>query len=99
MLFSDNMMIPKTSDRADAAMAWINYVYDPSVSAKIVQAAPYISPVKGTSTELAKIAPELAKSPLVNPPAELRARLHIFRGLEEAEDQEFNRIFQDAVGA
>jgi spermidine/putrescine transport system substrate-binding protein len=99
MLFSDNMMIPKTSDRADAAMAWINYVYDPAVSAKIVQAAPYISPVKGTSVELAKIAPELAKSPLVNPPAELRARLHIFRGLDEAEDQEFNRIFQDAVGA
>jgi hypothetical protein len=43
MLFSDNMMIPKTSDRADAAMAWVNYVYDPVVSAKIVQAAPYIS--------------------------------------------------------
>jgi spermidine/putrescine transport system substrate-binding protein len=99
MLFSDNMMIPKTSDRADAAMAWINYVYDPAVSAKIVQAAPYISPVKGTSAELTKIAPELAKSPLVNPPADLRARLHIFRGLDEAEDQEFNRIFQDAVGA
>ena len=99
MLFSDNMMIPKTSERADAAMAWINYVYDPAVSAKIVQAAPYISPVKGASAELAKIAPELAKSPLVNPPADLRARLHIFRGLEEAEDQEFNRIFQDAVGA
>ena len=99
MLFSDNMMIPKTSDRADAAMAWINYVYDPAVSAKIVQAAPYISPVKGTSAELAKIAPELAKSPLVNPPADLRARLHIFRGLDDAEDQEFNRIFQDAVGA
>jgi spermidine/putrescine transport system substrate-binding protein len=99
MLFSDNMMIPKTSDRADAAMAWINYVYDPAVSAKIVQAAPYISPVKGASAELAKIAPELAKSPLVNPPADLRARLHIFRGLDDAEDQEFNRIFQDAVGA
>lgn len=99
MLFSDNMMIPKTSDRADAAMAWINYVYDPAVSAKIVQAAPYISPVKGTSAELAKIAPDLAKSPMVNPPADLRARLHIFRGLEEAEDQEYNRIFQDAVGA
>ena len=48
---------------------------------------------------LTKLAPDLAKSPLVNPPAELRARLHIFRGLEEAEDQEFNKIFQDAVGA
>ncbi|MEO8199910.1 MAG: extracellular solute-binding protein [Gemmatimonadota bacterium] len=99
MLYSDNMMIPKTSDRQDLAMAWINYVYDPVVSAKIVKAAPYISPAKGTDVELAKIAPELARSALVNPPADLRARLHIFRALDDAEDQEFNRIFQDAVGA
>ena len=25
MLYSDNMLIPKTSDRQDLAMAWINY--------------------------------------------------------------------------
>jgi spermidine/putrescine transport system substrate-binding protein len=99
MLFSDNMMIPKTSDRADLAMAWINYCYDPAHSAQIVAAAPYLSDVKGAGDELAKIAPALAKSELVNPPADLRARLHVFRALEEKEDQEFNRIFQDAIGA
>jgi spermidine/putrescine transport system substrate-binding protein len=49
MLYSDNMLIPKTSDRLAQAMAWINYVYNPVVSAKIVKAAPYISPVKGTA--------------------------------------------------
>jgi spermidine/putrescine transport system substrate-binding protein len=99
MLYSDNMLIPKTSDRMAQAMAFINYVYDPVVSAKIVKAAPYISPVKGVSAELNKIAPELASSPLVSPPADLRARLHIFRALDDAEDQDFSRIFQDAVGA
>jgi spermidine/putrescine transport system substrate-binding protein len=80
-------------------MSFINYVYNPVNSAKIVKAAPYISPVKGTTAELARIAPELASSPLVSPPADLRARLHIFRGLDDAEDQEFSRIFQDAMGA
>jgi spermidine/putrescine transport system substrate-binding protein len=99
MMYSDNMLIPKTSDRVPLAMAWMNYVYDPVVSAKIVKASPYISPVKGTGAELAKIAPELASSPLVSPPADLRARLHIFRSLDDAEDQEFARIFQDAMGA
>jgi len=99
MLYSDNMLIPKTSDRMAQAMAFINYVYDPVVSAKIVKAAPYISPVKGVAAELNKIAPELASSPLVSPPADLRARLHIFRALDDAEDQEYSRIFQDAVGA
>jgi spermidine/putrescine transport system substrate-binding protein len=99
MLFSDNMMIPKTDDRQDLAMAWINYVYDPKHSAQIVAGAPYLSAVKGAGAELAKIAPDLASSPLVNPPDDLRARLHVFKALSDAEDTEFNRIFQDAIGA
>jgi spermidine/putrescine transport system substrate-binding protein len=99
MLYSDNMMIPKTSDRKDEAMDWINYVYDPKHSAQIVAGAPYLSGAKGTGAELAKIAPDLAKSPLVNPPDDLRGRLHVFRALTDAEDTEFNRIFQDAIGA
>ena len=99
MLYSDNMMIPKTDDRQDLAMAWINYVYDPKHSAQIVAGAPYLSAVKGAGAELAKIAPDLAKSALVNPPDDLRARLHVFKALSDAEDTEFNRIFQDAIGA
>jgi spermidine/putrescine transport system substrate-binding protein len=99
MLYSDNMMIPKTDDRQDLAMAWINYVYDPKHSAQIVAGAPYLSAVKGVGAELAKIAPDLASSPLVNPPDDLRTRLHVFKALSDAEDTEFNRIFQDAIGA
>ncbi len=55
--------------------------------------------MKGAGDELAKIAPDLAKSSLVNPPDDLRARLHVFRALSDAEDTEFNKIFQDAIGA
>jgi spermidine/putrescine transport system substrate-binding protein len=99
MLYSDNMLIPKTSDRQDQALAFMNYVYDPAHSAQIVAGAPYISPVKGAGAELAKIAPELASSPLVNPPEELTARLHVFKALTDAEDTAFNRVFQDAIGA
>ena len=99
MLYSDNMMIPSTSDRQDLGAAWMNWCYDPAHSAQIVAAAPYLSAVKGTGEELAKIAPDLAKSSLVNPPDDLRARLHVFRALDDAEDQEFNRAFQDAIGA
>jgi spermidine/putrescine transport system substrate-binding protein len=99
MLYSDNMLIPKTSDRQTEAMAWINYVYDPKHSAQIVAGAPYLSDVKGAGEELAKIAPDLAKSSLVNPPQELRSRLHVFRALSEEEETEFNKIFQDAIGA
>jgi spermidine/putrescine transport system substrate-binding protein len=99
MLFSDNMLIPKTAEHPEEASAWMNYVYDPAHSAQIVVAAPYISAVKGAGEALAKIDPALAKSPLVNPPEDIRARLHVFKWLEDAEDQEFNRLFQDAIGA
>jgi spermidine/putrescine transport system substrate-binding protein len=99
ILYSDNMVIPRSSDRQDLAMAWMDYVYDPRHSARIVAGAPYLSPVKGAAAELARIAPELARSPLVNPPAELRARLHVFRTLSDAEATDYNRIFQDAIGA
>jgi spermidine/putrescine transport system substrate-binding protein len=99
MLYSDNMLIPKTSDRQAQALAFMNYVYEPAHSAQIIVEAPYISPVKGAGEELAKIAPELAKSPLVNPPDDLRARLRVFKSLSNAEDTDFNRLFQDAIGA
>ena len=99
MLYSDNMMIPKTSDRPELAAAFMDYCYTPAHSAQIIAAAPYLSPVKGTAEDLAKIAPALASSPLVNVPADVTARLKVFKWLEDAEDQEFNRLFQDAIGA
>jgi spermidine/putrescine transport system substrate-binding protein len=99
MLYSDNMLIPKTSDRQTQALAFMNYVYQPAHSAQIIAETAYISAVKGTGEELTKIAPELAKSPLVNPPEDLRARLRVFKSLSDAEDTEFNRLFQDAIGA
>ena len=99
MLYSDNMMIPKTSTNVASAMAWINYCYDPAHSAQIVTGAPYLSDVVGAGEALAKIDPTLAKSELVNPPPELRARLHVFKALDEAEETQFNQIFQDAIGA
>ena len=55
MLYSDNMLIPKTSDRQDLAMKWIDYVYDPKHSAQIVAGAPYLSGAKGTGAELARL--------------------------------------------
>ena len=99
MLYSDNMMIPKTSTNVASAMAWMNYVYDPAHSAQIVNSAPYLSDVVGAGEALAKINPDLAKSELVNPPAELRARLHVFKALDDAEETQFNQLFQDAIGA
>jgi spermidine/putrescine transport system substrate-binding protein len=98
LLFSDCMFIPVTSHRVPEAMAWMNYVYQPSVSARIVEATLYISPVEGTDAELARIAPALAANPLVDPPAALRARLHDFRALTDDEERRYTERYYRAMG-
>ncbi|HET7248834.1 MAG TPA: spermidine/putrescine ABC transporter substrate-binding protein [Gemmatimonadales bacterium] len=98
ILFSDNMLIPKSSDRVALAMQWIDWCYAPAHSAQIVSRAGYISAVQGAIPELARIAPQLAKSPLVNPPPSVLAQLRSFRSLSDAEDASFTRIFLDAIG-
>jgi spermidine/putrescine transport system substrate-binding protein len=98
MLFSDNMLIPKTSDRVALAMRWIDWCYAPAHSAQIVSRAGYISAVQGAIPALERIAPALARSPLVNPPPAVLSQLRNFRALSDAEDSEFTRIFLDAIG-
>ncbi|MDE3151627.1 MAG: spermidine/putrescine ABC transporter substrate-binding protein [Gemmatimonadota bacterium] len=98
LLFSDCMFIPVTSHRVPQAMAWMNYVYQPEVSARIVEATEYISPVVGTGAVLAHTDPALASNPLVNPPAELRARLHDFRPLSDDEERRYTEWFYQAMG-
>jgi spermidine/putrescine transport system substrate-binding protein len=94
MLFSDNMMIVSTSEHVADAEAWINYVYDPKHAAQITAEVQYISPVKGVAAELAKIAPDLANNPLINPPADIQSRLHIFGQLTPDVEKQFNTRFQ-----
>jgi spermidine/putrescine transport system substrate-binding protein len=98
LLFSDCMFIPVTSHRIPEAMAWMNYVYQPAVSAQIVEATLYISPVQGTGAELARIAPALVDNPLVNPDAALRARLHDFRALSDDEERRYTERYYRAMG-
>lgn len=98
LLFSDCMFIPVTSHRIPQAMAWMNYVYQPEVSARIVEATRYISPVKGTGAVLAQTDPALAADPLVNPGPGLRARLHDFRPLGDDEERRYTEMFYRAMG-
>jgi len=94
MLFSDNMMVVATSAHVADAEAWINYVYDPKHAAQITAEVQYISPVKGVADELRKIAPDLADNPLINPPADVQSRLHIFGPLTADVEKQFNTRFQ-----
>lgn len=99
ILYSDNMFLPITAERRDEAYAWFDWVYEPAHSAQIAAAVPYISPVRGAVEELAKIAPDLAQSELIDPWRKLGSRLHEFRDLSDDEERELERMFQEAIGA
>jgi len=102
MLNTDVMLVPKSAANIDGAAAWMDFFYDPKVSAQLVQAVNYISPVKGTIDELTALggaAAALANSIAVNPtPAQL-AKLVVFKSLNEADETSLDEKFSKIVGA
>jgi spermidine/putrescine transport system substrate-binding protein len=101
-LWSDNFMIPVSSDKPELASRWINYFYDPVNAAKLTAFIQYISPVEGVADELARLggdAARLVDDPLVNPSEEFLATLAIFGPLGPAEEQRFDERFAKIQGA
>lgn len=66
-LWSDNMVIPVGAPNTAAALAWIDFVYDPEVQADITEYVNFVSPVKGVKEVLLDRDPELAKNELIFP--------------------------------
>lgn len=94
----DNMVIPLKAAHRDAALAFMNYVYDPQVFAHIIAAIQYIPPVAGTRELVRKIDPKLADNPLIYPPADMLAKSYPFVELSAEEEHTWNTLFQAALG-
>ena len=52
ILWSDNMVIPVGAPNTPAALAWMDFVYDPEVQADISEYVQYVTPVKGVEEVL-----------------------------------------------
>jgi spermidine/putrescine transport system substrate-binding protein len=98
MLWSDNCLIPKGAKNAYTAQVMIDFCYDPTIAAQIEAAVNYICPVKGAAEVLLAKDPAIAKNPLIFPPPDVLARLHIFNGLDEATEKYFNDQFAKVTG-
>jgi len=102
MLWSDNFMIPYTTDKADLASEFINYFYDPVHAAVLTADIQYISPVDGVPEQLTKMggdAAKLANNPLVNPTPEFLTGFSIFGPLGPAEEAKFDKRFAEITGS
>lgn len=82
-LWSDNMMVPITSQHRQNAQELMNYYYEPAVAAQVAAYVNYVCPVVGAQEEMAKIDPELAESPFIFPSSEYLTENNIqgFRAL------------------
>jgi spermidine/putrescine transport system substrate-binding protein len=96
--WSDNMMIPAKAEHPYGAEAWMNYVYEPEVAAKITAYVGSISPVDGIQELVAKTAPDLAENPLVFPDAQTQARLSGYPNLSPADERQMNERYAQVTG-
>jgi spermidine/putrescine transport system substrate-binding protein len=98
MLWTDNAMIPKGAKNFYTAEVAIDFCYQPEIAAQIEAYVNYICPVKGAAEVLKANNPDVANNPLIFPPDDILAKLHIFVGLNEADEAYFNAQFATVGG-
>src|SRR3954447_19619812 len=99
LLWTDNMMMPQKPPHPYAAETMMNFVYEPQIAAKIVEAYTYVTPVKGTRGVLQKTNPKLAKDPLIFPSDADRAKLQGYPNLTPADEAKMSAAMEKVVGA
>jgi spermidine/putrescine transport system substrate-binding protein len=75
IIWTDNMLIP-TGGSVATASEYMNFVYDPKISAQIAVGTSYISSVKGVKEEAVKLDPASADNPLIFPDDDTLSRVH-----------------------
>jgi spermidine/putrescine transport system substrate-binding protein len=95
---SDNMLIPLGAAHRYTAEKWMDWYYKPEIAAQLTAYVQYVSPVKGTKEEIAKIDESLATDPFIFPDAALEAQLNVFAGLSEEDEIYMNDAFSALQG-
>ncbi len=75
IIWTDNMLIP-LGGSVPTASEYMNFVYDPKISAQIAVGTSYISAVKGVKEEAVKLDPDSASNELIFPTDETLSRVH-----------------------
>jgi spermidine/putrescine transport system substrate-binding protein len=98
MLWTDNMLIPKGAENKKQAEAFIDFYYDPAIAAQVENFVNYVCPVKGAKEALISINPDNANNPLIFPPADVLARVKVFKGLDEATEKKYLSAWNTVIG-
>jgi spermidine/putrescine transport system substrate-binding protein len=104
-LWTDNLCIPKTAANPVDAIMLMDWLYDPRNNATLTEYINYITPVPATRPLIQADAQaaegedkadleRLGSSPLVFPSQSDLARLRNYRKLTQAEETEYQKIFE-----
>jgi len=96
--WSDNMMIPQKAKTPYGAETWMNYVYDPTVAAKLADYVNYFSPVKGAKEVLLKTDPDIANNQLIFPDEATLKRLYPYPSLPQPQERAITERMQTVMG-
>ncbi len=99
MIWSDSLIVPTASTRADAVARLAAYFYNPVVAAKVAAWVNYICPVLGAQEAMERIDPDLALSPLIFPDTTILDRSYQFTSLPTHDDQRQRAAFAALVTA
>jgi spermidine/putrescine transport system substrate-binding protein len=94
MHWTDNMMIPMHASNPQSAIMWMNFYYRPEVAARVADWVNYITPVPDAKAIIAGRLddPSVARSPLVFPTPDIKARdYRVFKS--QSESDTWNGIF------
>jgi spermidine/putrescine transport system substrate-binding protein len=112
ILWVDNMAIPKLAKHPIDAIQMMDFVYDPKIAAQITEYVNYICPVPGAKAvidqhikdadakkdkETSDYLKSVAASPLVFPTEDMLSKLRSYKVLSEAEEKEWNDLFQPVI--
>ncbi len=97
-LWTDNMLVPSTSRRKKNAEAVMNFYYDPEVAAEVAAYINYLCPVSGAQEAMVAIDPALAENPFIFPSEEFLSQTYVFMELTPEQNEEYERLFQTAIG-
>ena len=97
-LWTDNLLIPALAAHKKNAEQVMNYYYDPTVAAQVAAYVNYICPVEGAQAAMEKLDPALATNEFIFPSEATLDRTYVFMELTPAQNEQYERSFQSAIG-
>jgi spermidine/putrescine transport system substrate-binding protein len=98
-LWSDNMLVPNKSAHKTNAEELMDFYYDPENAATLAAWVNYICPVEGAQQAMEKIDSSLVDNQLIFPTSDTLSKAKDFMGLDQKQEQDYQKQFAAVIGA